>query len=132
MARSGLCDRRAGRVAGIVQIFLDRAQQAVGKAGAPVLAGRLARRVGCSDLLEAARQRIELRRHVARFCLDGGTLILAILRQLLLIGGLQLGLGAGNGGQLLPLLLLQPLLVGLGTRLILSPGPRCRLAPAGR
>ena len=77
MAGSGLFDRRAGRVAGIVQIFLDRAQQAVGKAGAPVLAGRLARRVGCSDLLEAARQRIELRRHVARFCLDGGTLILA-------------------------------------------------------
>ncbi len=101
MAGSGLFDRRAGRVAGIVQIFLDRAQQTIGKAGAPVLAGRLARRVGRSDLLEAARQRIELRRHVAGFRLDGGTLLLAILRQLLLVGSLQLGLAPGDGGQLL-------------------------------
>lgn len=45
MAEPGIFDRRAGRAAGIIQIFLHRAQQVVGKAGAPVLAGRLARRV---------------------------------------------------------------------------------------
>src|SRR5690606_14931541 len=111
----GIRNRLACRAAGLFQIFLCIGQQAVGKTIAPVLAGRDGGRFGLLEQFKLAGQGVELGRHVARCRLDDAALILTILGQLALVGGFQLGLSARDGGELLRLLLLQPLFVGIGT-----------------